>query len=76
MNTTTSVNPPGATLDTAQAAALLKVEPNTLRAWRRRRVGLPYVRVAHNTVRYLPRQLEEWMAANTITPGSPPPQRD
>jgi hypothetical protein len=68
MSTTAGDTTLDATLDTAQAAALLQVEPDTLRHWRRRGVGPPYVRVTHNIIRYLPRHLEEWLAARTVVP--------
>lgn len=57
--------PPGAMLDTRQAAQALGIKPKTLDNWRSsRRVGLRYTRVGA-AIRYNVAELRKFIAANT-----------
>jgi uncharacterized protein YjcR len=46
---------------TEQVAKLLAVSPGTIRAWRARRKGPPYITVSRTLVRYRGKELLEWM---------------
>lgn len=50
-----------ALLTDEQAAALLSVEPRTLRLWRNTR-GLPFLRVTPKVIRYRRSDIDEWLA--------------
>lgn len=56
-------------LESVDAAPVIGVEPLTLKEWRRRGYGPPYVKFG-NRVRYRLSDLEAWMAEHTVTPGS------
>ena len=47
-----SNNPENILLSPTEVCDLLKVQPQTLRAWRHRQQGPPFVRVNHQTIRY------------------------
>ncbi len=49
------------------AAPMIGVNAATLKAWRRRGLGPPYVRFG-NRVRYRVSDVEAWLAAHTVTP--------
>jgi hypothetical protein len=56
-------------VDTHAAAPLLGVRADTLKAWRHRGIGPPYVRLAdRGRVRYRLRDLETWLAERTVIP--------
>jgi excisionase family DNA binding protein len=54
------------------AAALLTVEPRTVRDWRMRR-GLPFIRVTAKVIRIRRADLDKWLARHqvAITRGTP-----
>ncbi|ORW43106.1 hypothetical protein AWB90_18305 [Mycobacterium paraense] len=58
-----------------RTADLLDIPAASLRDDRHRGVGLPYVRIGRR-VRYRADDLAAYIAANTVTPGSSPPQQD
>jgi len=58
--------PPAADLLTdAQAAALLSVEPRTLRLWRHTR-GLPHIRLTSKVIRYRRADLDAWLGRHLV----------
>ena len=44
-----------------EAALYLRVAPKTLTKWRSMGKGPPYRKVAGNRIRYVQRELEDWM---------------
>jgi predicted site-specific integrase-resolvase len=50
----------GDLLTDQQAAAILSVEPRTLRLWRNTR-SLPYIRITSKVIRYRRSDLEAWL---------------
>ena len=56
-------------------APMIGVEPPTLKLWRRKGIGPPYVKFG-NRVRYRLCDIEAWLAAHTVTPESKAPHRD
>lgn len=73
--TTVSAPAPGQAVTTDGAAPILGVSPATLKTWRAKRIGPPWVYFG-NRVRYRVRDLETWLDAHTVTPESGAPQRD
>lgn len=59
-----------------QAAPLLKVTEQTLKRWRSQGIGPKYCRFAGGRVRYRLCDIEDYLAASTVTPGSSAPQSD
>ena len=59
------VKPAGELLTDAQAAALLSVEPRTLRLWRHTR-GLPHIRVTSKVIRYRRHDIDAWLARRFV----------
>jgi len=57
---------------TESAALRLGVEPATLAAWRRRRVGPPFYRLGHAVVVYDVAELERWLAERRVPRGRGP----
>jgi len=55
-----NVNSPGDILTDEQAAALLAVEPRTLRLWRHTR-GLPHMKITSKIIRYRRADLDAWL---------------
>lgn len=53
----------------AEAATLLRVSPKTLAKWRSAGHGPPYRKVAGRLIRYVQRELEDWMQAQAVLPG-------
>jgi len=51
-----------------QVAEILGVKPTTVQTWRARRVGPPYIRVGHRTVRYSAAALQEWLESREQRP--------
>jgi excisionase family DNA binding protein len=49
-----------------QAAALLSVEPRTLRLWRHTR-GLPHIRITSKVIRYRRADLDAWLSRHFVT---------
>jgi excisionase family DNA binding protein len=48
-----------------QAAALLSVEPRTLRLWRHTR-GLPHIRLTSKVIRYRRSDINGWLARHLV----------
>lgn len=44
-----------------QAASFLQLSPNTLRQWRSRKCGPPYIKLGAGSIRYLMADLESWV---------------
>ena len=67
MSTTLNANPAdaGQILTDEAAAALLTVEPRTIREWRTRR-GLPFIRLTPKVVRIRRADLDKWLARHTV----------
>jgi hypothetical protein len=58
--------PAGTLLTPAQTAERLQVEPRTLKDWRYRRVGPPFIRLNPRCVRYRQLDLDRWVAMQAI----------
>jgi excisionase family DNA binding protein len=59
-------------LTPAQAAQVLGVLPATLTKWRnKRRAGLPFVRVGHNSVRYRESDVRAFIDSRVVRVESP-----
>ncbi|ORB36283.1 helix-turn-helix transcriptional regulator [Mycobacterium persicum] len=71
--TTVSAPAPSAAVDSIGAAPIVGVSPATLKTWRHKGIGPPYV-VIGKRVRYRVRDLEAWLAERTVTP-TPRPAR-
>ena len=56
-------------LDEKGAGKVLRKPSATLRDWRYRGIGPPYVRVGPKSIRYRRRALEAWLDTNTVRPG-------
>ena len=54
-------------LDSMELAQILRVHPATIRTWRHRNQGPPFIRVGRN-VRYSRGDLDDWLARNTVQP--------
>ena len=55
-------------VDTAGAAGMMKVQPQTLALWRcTGRYGLPYVKVGRS-IRYRVSDIEAWLRGRTVAP--------
>lgn len=48
-------------LNSEETALFLGVQLSTLKSWRRTGVGPPFVRIGHNTIRYCPAKLQQWI---------------
>jgi len=59
---------PTTLLTSAETAALLRVPPRTLEAWRARRIGPPYLRLGRR-VAYRADDVDQWIAGRVIAPG-------
>lgn len=59
-----------------EAAPLVGVTGQTLKRWRAKGIGPAYVRLDNGQVRYRICDLDAYLAANVVTPGSPTPQQD
>ena len=55
----------GELLTDAQAAAILSVEPRTLRLWRHTR-GLPHIRITSKVIRYRRPDLDAWLGRHYV----------
>lgn len=64
---TVSPPAPGPAVNTVEAAPIVGVSPATLKTWRNKGIGPPYV-VIGTRVRYRVCDLEAWMTARTVTP--------
>jgi len=56
-------------ITTREVARLLAIAPDTLRQWRSRGYGPPYVSVSRGAVRYDPAAIAAWLASRTARPG-------
>jgi hypothetical protein len=54
-------------LDVKEAGAYIRIAPGTLKNWRSRGLGPPYVKVGGRTVYHRP-DLDEWMLARLVVP--------
>lgn len=54
---------------TSQAADYLSASVPTLLSWRQKGVGPPYLRIERK-VKYLKKDLDDWMTKNRVIPGS------
>ena len=72
---TVSTPTPTASVESAAAAPMIGVEPETLKLWRRKGIGPAYVKFG-NRVRYRVSDIEAWLDAHTVTPRPAAPQRD
>jgi len=54
-----------------EAAALLAIEPRTLRLWRATR-GLPHLRITSKIVRYRRADLDSWLERRRVVIGGTP----
>lgn len=52
-------------MDTPTLAAYLDVEAETVKEWRRRREGPPYIRINGRLVRYRLSAVDEWLESQT-----------
>jgi hypothetical protein len=59
-------------LPECEAAALLRLSPRTLQAWRARGEGPPFIRLGRRRIGYDPRDLETWRQRNRLDPESEP----
>ena len=66
----------GLALTPREAAPILRVKGQTLKRWRAKGIGPAYVRLEGGRVRYRLSDLEAWLAANTVAPGSAAVQED
>lgn len=64
---TVNATTPVASIESIDAAPMIGVNAATLKAWRRKGIGPPYVRFG-NRVRYRVCDIEAWLAAHTVTP--------
>ncbi|OBF56718.1 hypothetical protein A5756_10515 [Mycobacterium sp. 852002-53434_SCH5985345] len=58
---------PSASVESAVAAPMIGVEPQTLKLWRRKGIGPRYVKFG-NRIRYRVSDIEAWLAAHTVEP--------
>lgn len=72
---TVSTPASNASVESAVAAPMIGVEPQTLKLWRRKGIGPRYVKFG-NRVRYRVSDIEAWLAEHTITPEPAAAQRD
>jgi len=56
---------PNDILDDAQLAAMLRIEPRTLRLWRQTR-ALPFIRLTPKVIRYRRSDIDRWLAGRTV----------
>jgi len=61
---------PRGLLDERAAGEVLGKPAGTLRDWRYRGIGPPYVKVGPKSVRYRRSTLEAWLDSNTVHPGA------
>lgn len=60
-------------LTPAEVADIIGVDPQLLADWRHRKVGPPFLKLGHRTVRYDAKAVERWFRAHTThTNGSQP----
>lgn len=57
-------------LTTEQAAEALALKPGTLRQWRWRRQGPPFVALSRRAVRYRREDIESWLADQVKDPSA------
>jgi predicted DNA-binding transcriptional regulator AlpA len=66
---TSSVQTPDLVTE-VEIAPIVGLSPKTLANMRSRREGPPYVRISNRAIRYSRRQVEQWVADRTVTPGA------
>ncbi len=62
-------SPPEKLLRPAEVAGLIGVDPQLLADWRSRRVGPPFLKLGHRTVRYHPATLDRWLDSRQVGGG-------
>ena len=62
----------GALLTTKDVSEMLSVHPITLRVWRCRKVGPPWIVIGTRNIRYSPEDLDDWLAGRRVVPESTP----
>jgi len=62
------VESPSDLLTDLQAAALLSIEPRTLRLWRNTR-GLPHIRITSKVIRYRRKDVDAWLERRRVAIG-------
>jgi hypothetical protein len=65
---TLSAPAPDELLTEAEAAALARLAPATLRAWRSQGLEPPFVRLGSRAIRYRRQDLLDWIAAGAVHP--------
>ena len=60
-----SITGPNDILDDPQLAAMLHIEPRTLRLWRQTR-ALPFIRLTPKVIRYRRSDIDRWLAGRTV----------
>lgn len=63
-------SPPERLRNPTELAELIGVDPQLLAEWRSRRVGPPYLKLGHRTVRYRSSDVERWLASRKVSGGS------
>lgn len=53
-----------------EAADMIRVSVKTLTKWRYEHKGPPYRKVAGNLIRYVQSELDDWMQAQAVMPGT------
>lgn len=53
----------------AEVAEIIGVDPQLLADWRHRKVGPPYVKLGHRTVRYNPESVSRWLDSRQLAAG-------
>lgn len=56
-------------LNAAEVAEWIDVDQQLLADWRSRRVGPPFLKLGHRTVRYEPAAIRKWLATRQISGG-------
>jgi hypothetical protein len=57
-----------------EAAAMLRAAPQTLRQWRARKTGPPYIKAPSGSISYLREDLEAYLGQFRVVPGEPKPE--
>jgi len=54
-------------LSAREVAAVVGVHPDTVKEWRKRRVGPPYVKTDTGRIRYPENELQQWLQNRTVS---------
>jgi predicted DNA-binding transcriptional regulator AlpA len=55
-------------LNTAEAAEMLGIRPSTLRGWKSRRIGPPFIQLSPRCVRYAESDIREYANERRVVP--------